>query len=58
MNEDFNELKDLSANEPEKLKELKALFDRLAVDYELYPFIDMFDARRRRDDLQKESKER
>ena len=48
MNDDFNELNDLSAKEPEKMKELKALFDKRAVDYKLYPFIDWNDVELRR----------
>ncbi len=47
MDEDFNELNDLSAKEPEKLKELKALFDKRAVDYKLYPLIDLIDVANR-----------
>jgi arylsulfatase len=53
MNDDFNELNDLSAKEPEKMKELKALFDKLAVDYKLYPFIDWDDQKRRRNERAK-----
>jgi arylsulfatase len=53
MNDDFNELNDLSAKEPEKMKELKALFDRRAVDYKLYPFIDWIDQKRRRNEREK-----
>ena len=48
INEDFNELNDLSAKYPEKLKELKALFDKRAVEYKLYPFIDWIDVENRR----------
>jgi len=53
MNDDFNELNDLSAKEPEKMKELKALFDKRAVDYKLYPFIDWIDQKRRRNEREK-----
>jgi len=53
MNEDFNELNDLSAKEPEKLKELKFLFDKRAVDYKLYPLIDMIDQKLRRSEREK-----
>jgi len=48
INEDFNELHDLSAKYPEKLKELKALFDQRAEKYKLYPFIDWIDVENRR----------
>ena len=43
MNEDFNELTDLSAKYPEKLEELKALFHTTATKYNLYPLIDFAD---------------
>lgn len=49
LNEDFNEIYDLSAKYPEKLKELKALFDRLAEKNKVYPFIDQFDLKVRSD---------
>jgi len=39
LNEDFNELHDLSKKYPEKLKELKALFDEEATRNRLYPLI-------------------
>ncbi len=39
MNEDFNERIDLAKKYPEKLKELKALFDQLATQNKLYPLI-------------------
>lgn len=48
INEDFNELNDLSAKNPEKLKELKTLFDQRAEKYKLYPFIDWIDVENRR----------
>jgi len=48
LNDDFNELNDLSAKYPEKLKELKALFDKRAETYKLYPFIDWIDVEARR----------
>ncbi len=48
LNEDFNELNDLSAKYPEKLKELKAIFDQRAEKYKLYPFIDWIDVENRR----------
>lgn len=40
LNEDFNELKDLAAAKPEKLKELHALFESEAVKYNIYPLKD------------------
>jgi arylsulfatase len=43
LNEDFNEINDLSDKYPEKLKELKALFDQMAEKYKLYPFMDWID---------------
>ena len=43
LNEDFNELNDLSAKYPEKVKELKAIFDQQAEKFKLYPFIDWID---------------
>ncbi len=48
LNEDFNELHDLSAKYPEKLKELKALFDIQAKKYGLAPYIDWADIYERR----------
>lgn len=39
LEEDFNELHDLSEKHPEKLKELQALFDKLATNNHLYPLI-------------------
>jgi arylsulfatase len=41
LNEDFNELNDLAKKYPEKLKELKDLFDAEAVKYNIYPLIDI-----------------
>jgi arylsulfatase len=43
LNEDFNERVDLAAKYPEKLAELKALFDVTAKKYSLYPLIDWSD---------------
>ncbi|MVM29324.1 sulfatase-like hydrolase/transferase [Spirosoma sp. HMF4905] len=40
MNEDFNELHDLAASNPEKLKELRELFESEAVKYNIYPLKD------------------
>ncbi|HZF45990.1 MAG TPA: arylsulfatase [Sphingomonadaceae bacterium] len=39
LNEDFNERVDLAKKYPEKLAELKALFDQQAQKYDLYPLI-------------------
>ncbi|EHQ24988.1 arylsulfatase [Mucilaginibacter paludis] len=43
LNEDFNERIDLAKKYPEKLKELKAVFDEQAKKNNLYPFIDWYD---------------
>ncbi|MDR2774972.1 MAG: sulfatase-like hydrolase/transferase [Tannerella sp.] len=43
LNNDFNELTNLAEKYPEKLKELKTLFDRQAEKYNLYPLIDRYD---------------
>lgn len=40
LNEDFNERVNLASKYPEKLKELKALFDEDAKKYNIYPLID------------------
>jgi arylsulfatase len=40
LNEDFNELHDLASKNPEKLKELQALFDQQAQENNVYPLID------------------
>lgn len=40
LNEDYNERFDLSSKYPEKLKELKELFDSEAVKYNVYPLKD------------------
>jgi len=48
LNEDFNEINDLAAKYPERLKELKAQFDVQANKYKLYPFIDWIDVELRR----------
>lgn len=48
LNNDFNELNDLSAKNPDKLKELKILFTERAEKYKLYPFIDWIDVENRR----------
>ncbi len=41
LNEDFNERVDLAKKNPEKLKELKDLFDQEAAKYNIYPLIDI-----------------
>jgi arylsulfatase A-like enzyme len=43
LNEDFNERIDLAKKNPEKLKELKAVFEEQAKKNNLYPFIDWYD---------------
>lgn len=43
LNEDFNERFDIAAKNPEKLKELKALFEVQAKKYNLYPLVDWSD---------------
>jgi len=43
LNDDFNERFNLADKYPEKLKELKTLFDQRAEQYKLYPFIDFED---------------
>lgn len=48
LNEDFNERNNLAAQYPEKLKELKALFDVEAKKNNIYPFIDFDDVLHRR----------
>ncbi|MBC7387812.1 MAG: arylsulfatase, partial [Opitutaceae bacterium] len=40
INEDFNERNNLAAKNPEKLKELKALFNEEARKYNVYPLVD------------------
>jgi arylsulfatase len=48
LNEDFNERIDLAKSNPEKLNELKVLFDVQAKKYNVYPFIDWEDVFKRR----------
>jgi arylsulfatase A-like enzyme len=48
LNEDFNERVDLAKKNPEKLKELQALFDAQAKKYNIYPLIDWSDVVKRR----------
>jgi len=48
INEDFNERVDLAKSNPEKLKELKSLFDEQAQKYHLYPLIDWEDVLKHR----------
>jgi arylsulfatase len=40
LNEDFNERNNLAKKNPEKLTELKALYEADAVKYNIYPLID------------------
>lgn len=48
LNTDFNERKDLAKSNPQKLNELKALFDAEATKYHIYPMIDWDDIFKRR----------
>jgi arylsulfatase len=48
LDADFNEQVDLAAKNPEKLAELKALFEKDAKLYNVYPFIDWEDVFKRR----------
>ncbi|WP_348796953.1 arylsulfatase [Flavobacterium adhaerens] len=48
LNEDFNERNNLAAKHPEKLAELKILFDEQAKENNLYPLIDWSDVLARR----------
>ncbi|MDQ6470678.1 hypothetical protein RB619_08505 [Flavobacterium sp. LHD-80] len=48
INEDFNEQKDLAKKYPEKLAELKKLFDEQAKKNNLYPLIDWSDVYQRK----------
>jgi arylsulfatase A-like enzyme len=43
LNEDFNETNDLAKKDPEKLAELKKVFDEQATINHLYPLIDWYD---------------
>ena len=43
LNDDFNERIDLAKKNPEKLKDLKAVFEEQAKKNNLYPFIDWYD---------------
>ena len=53
LNEDFNEINDLAKKNPEKLKELKALFDSDALKYNIYPLIDIEYAASRFEEMRK-----
>jgi arylsulfatase len=46
LNEDFNELHNVADQYPEKLEELKKIFDEQAEKYKLYPLIDWDDITR------------
>lgn len=48
LTEDFNENNDLAKKYPEKLAELKTLFDTQAKQYNIYPFIDWSDVYKKR----------
>ncbi len=48
LNDDFNERVNLADKNPQKLAELKALFDENAQKYHIYPFIDWDDVFKRR----------
>ena len=48
LNDDFNERNDLAKKNPQKLAELKALFDTDAKKYNLYPLIDWDDVLHKR----------
>lgn len=48
LNDDFNERTDLAKKNPQKLAELKALFDADAKKYNLYPLIDWDDVLHKR----------
>ncbi|SKC83882.1 arylsulfatase [Ohtaekwangia koreensis] len=52
LNEDFNERTNLAQKYPEKLKELKDLFDTEAAKYNIYPLIDIEYAAGRYKELQ------
>lgn len=53
LNEDFNELNDLAKKNPEKLNELKALFEEEAKTNNIYPLINWDDVADRRNTLTK-----
>lgn len=48
LNEDFNERVNLASKYPEKLKELKKVFDEQAEKNHLYPLIDWYDVNNKR----------
>jgi len=48
LNEDFNERNDLAKKYPEKLAELKKIFDEQAEKNHLYPLIDWYDTNNKR----------
>ncbi|ADQ79748.1 sulfatase [Paludibacter propionicigenes WB4] len=56
LNEDFNETNDLAAKYPEKLKELKTLFEAQAKRYGLAPYIDWADIYEKRLEFEKNRK--
>ncbi len=52
LNEDFNERNDLAKKHPEKLKELKALYEADAAKYNIYPLVDFEYAQERYKEMQ------
>jgi arylsulfatase A-like enzyme len=48
LNDDFNERVDLAKKNPEKLKELKTVFEEQAKKNNLYPFLDWYDVFQKR----------
>lgn len=56
LNEDFNETTDLAAKYPEKLKELKTLFEAQAKRYGIAPFLDWSDLYQKRKEYEKNRK--
>ena len=58
LNEDFNERNDLAKKNPEKLKELKQLWEEDAAKYNIYPLIDVEYAKARTAELERIKKEK
>jgi len=57
LTEDFNERNDLSKKYPEKLKELKELFETEAAKYNVYPLLDIeYAAERFKEQQQRQAK--
>ncbi len=57
LNEDFNERNNVASKYPEKLKELKALFDEEAQKYNIYPLLDREYAYQRLQEAQKKQQQ-